>query len=66
MLRVSGDGVSFGSELTAPLGAIGEYATQVRFFDLGLGRDWVLEISVSDPVFAGLMGGEVVYKVGRR
>ncbi len=66
MLRVSGDGVSFGSEITCRLGAIGEYDTQVRFFGLGLGRDWVFEISVSDPVITGLMGGEIVARVGRR
>lgn len=66
MLRASGDGVSFGYEIKAPLGAIGEYDTQVRFFDLGLGRDWIFEISVSDPVFTGLMGGEAVLRSGRR
>lgn len=66
MLRVSGDGVSFGPELTAELGAVGEYETQVRFFGLGLGRDWVFEISVSDPVITGLMGAEGLIRVGRR
>lgn len=66
MLRVSGDGASFGSEMTCPLGKIGEYDSQVRFFGLGLGRDWVFEISVSDPVFTALMGGEANMRVGRR
>ena len=66
MLRVSGDGETFGSEVAVPLGAIGEFDAQVRFFGLGLGRDWVFEISVSDPVFTGLMGGEVVARVGQR
>lgn len=66
MLRVSGDGVTFGPEYTTTIGKIGAYETQVRFFDLGLGRDWVFEISVSDPVVTGLMGAEARLKVGRR
>lgn len=66
MLRVSQDGVTFGPEWTTPLGAIGEFDTQVRFFGLGVGRDWVMEISVSDPVVTGLMGAEAILRVGRR
>lgn len=66
MLRVSTDGSTFGSEATAPLGAIGDFDAQVRFFGLGLGRDWLFEISVSDPVITGLMGAEAKLRVGRR
>ncbi len=66
MLRVSPDGVRYSDELVCRLGSIGEYDNQVRFFDLGLGREWVLEISVSDPVFTGLMGGQGVFIIGRR
>lgn len=66
MLRVSKDGASFGYERWAPLGKIGEYKRRVRFHRLGRGTDWVLEISVSDPVDAVLMGGDLVARVGRR
>lgn len=67
MLRVSSDGGNtFSSEYTAPLGAIGAFDTIVRFFDLGIARDWVFEISVSDPVLTGIMGGEATIKGGKR
>lgn len=66
MLRASNDGVTFGPEYTASIGAIGQYDTQVRFTELGLGRDWCFEISVSDPVLVGLMGGRAKVMVGAR
>ncbi len=66
MLRVSGDGVTYGNEMTCPMGGIGAFDTCVRFHDLGIGRDWVFEISVSDPVLTGIMAGEASIKVGNR
>jgi len=66
MLRVSKDGASFGLERTASLGKIGEYRKRVRFWRLGKGTDWLLEISVSDPVITALMGGDVKARVGER
>jgi hypothetical protein len=66
MLRCSRDGSGFDNERVEPLGAIGEYGAQVRFFDLGQGRNWCFEISVSDPVLKGLLGAEAKLKVGRR
>jgi hypothetical protein len=66
MLRCARDAASFDNEHTAPLGAIGEFGTQVRFFDLGIGRDWVFEVSVSDPVLKGLLGAEATVQIGRR
>lgn len=66
MLRTSKDGGSFGKERWASLGKIGQYGQRVRFHRLGMGRDWLLEISVSDPVLAVLMGGDVIARVGRR
>jgi hypothetical protein len=56
MVRAAPEGVSFGVERTENLGAIGEYDTQVRFFDFGTGRKWVFEVSTSDPVFSGMKG----------
>ena len=66
MLRAASDGATFGNELWADIGAIGEYGAQARFFDLGQGRDWVFEITVSDPVLAILQGGDARVAVGRR
>jgi len=66
MCRAAPEGVSFGIERTENLGAIGEYDTQVRFFDFGTGRKWVFEVSVSDPVFAGMKGALARIHVGGR
>jgi hypothetical protein len=66
MLRVSKDGATFGIERWASMGKIGEYGKRVRFHRLGRGTDWLLEITVSDPVVTALMGGDVKARVGRR
>lgn len=66
MLRTSKDGTSFGRERHADLGKIGQFKNRVRFHRLGKGTDWLLEISVSDPVLSVLMGGDVVARVGSR
>jgi hypothetical protein len=66
MLQVSKDGASYGIERTAKLGKIGQYRNRVRFHRLGNGTDWLLKISVSDPVVTALMGGDLVARVGRR
>jgi quinol monooxygenase YgiN len=66
MLRVSKDGATWGNERTAKLGGIGKFRQRVRFHRLGLGTDFLLEISVSDPVLSVLMSGDVVVRHGRR
>lgn len=66
MLRTAPEGVAFGTEMTAPMGKIGQSETQVRFFELGVGRQWVFEVSVSDPVVIGLSEATVVYREGTR
>jgi hypothetical protein len=50
MLRVSKDGTGFGVERWASMGKIGDYRRRVRFHRLGVGTDWLVEVSVSDPV----------------
>jgi hypothetical protein len=51
MMRYSDDGgKTFGNELWAPLGAIGEHHNRARWFRLGSGRDRVYEISCSEPI----------------
>lgn len=67
MLRYSVDGgQSFSNELTRKLGAIGETLTRVRFNRLGAGRDWVFEVSVSDPVKVVMLAATARVRVGRR
>lgn len=62
MLRVSKDGGhSWGNIRTAPIGAIGEYKTRTVFRRLGAARDWVFEISVSDPVKKAVVGAWIDY-----
>jgi hypothetical protein len=51
MLQVSKDGGhTFGSELWASMGAVGNYLTRVVWRRLGVARDWVFRFRVSDPV----------------
>lgn len=51
MLRVSRDGGrTWGNEHQCKAGAVGEYWRRVMFRQLGMGRKFVFEVSVSDPV----------------
>jgi hypothetical protein len=61
MLRYSTDGGQrWSNELWAPIGKIGETDEQVQFFMLGYGRDWVFEVSVSDPVKVVMLGARAM------
>tara|TARA_R110002020_G_scaffold10785_5_gene40956 strand:- start:8228 stop:9607 length:1380 start_codon:yes stop_codon:yes gene_type:complete len=52
MMRYSDDGGrTWSNELWTSLGKIGEYFTRVKWNKLGVSRDRVYELSVSDPVF---------------
>lgn len=66
MVRAAPEGVKFGLERTELLGGIGEYDAQVRFYDFGLGRKWVFEVVVSDPVVTSLNGAVARISVGGR
>lgn len=51
MLQVSKDGGhTFGNELWASLGALGQYAKQVVWRRIGMARDMVFRFRVTDPV----------------
>jgi hypothetical protein len=51
MLRWSNDGAQTWSNVySMPAGAIGEFSTRVVWTKLGMARDRVFEISVSDPI----------------
>lgn len=57
MLQVSKDGGNtFGSEKWASIGAIGKYTTRAEFRRLGMSRDFVFKLRVSDPVKTAIIG----------
>lgn len=57
MLRWSDDGGhKWSNTREAPIGAMGQYRTRVRFNRLGQSRDRVYELSISDPVKVAIIG----------
>ena len=51
MFRFSKDGgFTWSNSRIVDIGKLGEYDTGVQFRKLGIGRDWVFELSVTDPV----------------
>jgi len=67
MLRYSTDGgQNYSNELSRDMGAIGETRSRVRWHSLGMGRDWVFEITITDPVQRVLLGAKARVRVGRR
>lgn len=67
MLRYSDDGgADWSNELHRSIGKIGQRKGQVLFNGLGLSRDRVFELSISDPVPVTLLGAAVRGRVGRR
>src|SRR6185437_10639303 len=60
-LRYSIDrGVSFSDYITTSMGAIGEYLTSPQFTRLGQARDWVFELSWSEPIKTALNGAYIL------
>jgi len=58
MLRYSKDGGhTWSDEKRRSLGKLGDYGKRVHWPQLGQGRDWVFEFSVSDPVKVSISGG---------
>jgi hypothetical protein len=67
MLRYSDDGgEDWSNEIHRAIGKIGKRKDQVIFNGLGLSRNRVFELSVSDPVPVTLIGAQVRGRVGRR
>jgi hypothetical protein len=57
VLRYSNDGAhTWSEELTAPMGALGNYKGRSRFTRLGSSRDRVYEVVITDPVQVMLIG----------
>lgn len=51
MLKISRDGGhTFGRELTTSIGAIGDYTHRAEWRRLGMARDWVFRLRITDPV----------------
>lgn len=65
MFRISRDGGrTFGTELVAKAGKMGEYTKRAVWRRLGKGRDLVFEIAVSDPVPWHIVDAYVEAEVG--
>lgn len=65
MLRISRDGGhTWGNELRASMGRIGEYGTRAEFRRLGTARDWVFELSITDPVKRVIVGAGIDFTPG--
>lgn len=65
MLRFSDDGGhTWSNEKWSSAGAIGNHKKQVRFNRLGVSRDRVYEVTVSDPVKVVLLGAEIDVEKG--
>lgn len=59
-LEVSRDGGNtWGNQLNAPLGRIGQYSTRVLFNRLGYGRDFVFRLTYSDPTYISITAAEL-------
>lgn len=66
MLTVSKDnGHTFGAERWKPIGKIGEYLTRVIWRQLGVSRDFVFKLRITDPVKVVIIGAYLEYQAGR-
>jgi hypothetical protein len=66
MLQVSKDnGHTWGIERWTSMGAIGEYQKRVIWRRLGMARDWLFKIRVSDPVKVVITSGSIDARAGR-
>ena len=65
MLRYSKDqGHTWSGEIQTSIGAIGNYKTRAIWRRLGVARDWVFEISISDPIKVVLTGANLMIREG--
>lgn len=65
MLRVSRDGGhTWGNQLMTSMGKIGEYTKRAEFRRLGTARDFVFEISITDPVKRVIVGAGIDFTPG--
>jgi hypothetical protein len=66
MLRYSKDGGKTWSarQLWRTMGAAGAYNTRMRWLNLGNAREWVFEITISDPVIRSVIAAHADITVG--
>lgn len=65
MLRYSKDlGHTWSGEITTDIGKIGKYRTRAIWRRLGVARDWVFEISISDPIPVAITGANLMIREG--
>lgn len=51
MLRISKDGgQTYGNQMFRSIGKIGQYLAKVVWRGLGMGTDWIMELTITDPV----------------
>lgn len=56
MMQISKDaGHTFGNEMWRTIGARGKYLTQVTWNRLGIARDWLFKLRITDPVKVALI-----------
>ena len=66
MLRVSRDGGrTWGPERFASMGRVGEYTRRCIWRRCGRARDFVFEVSISDPVKVAIMGAGIKPRMGK-
>jgi hypothetical protein len=66
MLRWSNDGGSnFGNEHWQSIGRVGKYETRAMWDRLGVARDRVYELTITDPIFACVIGAEIAVRPGQ-
>jgi hypothetical protein len=57
-------GQTWGPEMEANLGVMGDYENRIRFKQLGASRDRVFDVAWSDPVFTGLVDAYIDARPG--
>ena len=57
-------GFTWSPEILMPLGGIGQYRTRVLWNRLGMGRNRVFQVRISDPVRVTLLGAELELQAG--
>jgi hypothetical protein len=64
MLRYSDDGINWSNELWRSLGQRGRYNTQVEWLALGMARERIYELTVTDPVPFRITGAYALIRSG--
>lgn len=57
-------GRTWSNQRTVSAGRLGRYRARAKFYRLGLGRDWVFRIAVSDPVAWRIIDGYFLAREG--